>query len=219
MGAAPPGWRPPRRPRRARHGVRCALGFPFFLWPPHCAHAAAAAQLWLWCDLSQGSEVQNGACADRGAEVPDRGRGDGAPPRVQVESQPGLIHLPMDSLRMGGASAERAQMSGWTQVMRDRFNAVTEMAGKAGKAALDKASERVARVQNAVSSGASRAFAANGSPAWASPAPGHPRPLSGPVPRLGQSWGLFCMCQPSRTRAQLTCADLAPLNHSLSGIA
>lgn len=67
---------------------------------------------------------------------------------VQIESQEGLIELPVEQL-LNPTGAD-TNMNGWTQKMRDTFHAMGGRAREASKLAYSKASESYSRVASAV---------------------------------------------------------------------
>lgn len=71
---------------------------------------------------------------------------------MQIESQEGMIQLPVDQL-LNPAGTE-TNMNGWTQKMRDTFHAMGGRAREAGKIAYHRASESYSRVASAVRTGA-----------------------------------------------------------------
>lgn len=67
---------------------------------------------------------------------------------VQIESQEGMIELPVDQL-LNPAGTD-TNMNGWTQKMKDTFHAMGGRAREASKIAYHKASESYSRVASAV---------------------------------------------------------------------
>lgn len=67
---------------------------------------------------------------------------------MQIESQEGLIELPVEQLLYPAGTD--TNMNGWTQKMRDTFQSMSGRAREASKVAYHRASESYSRVASVV---------------------------------------------------------------------